>query len=104
MSITYTWGNMSAHKRTEAEKCSEYARGVVPYDELVEMGNHAAIDRAPGHIVIEFRDKTYTPDSITGLSMNESDYGVVWRAWYGDPTPEQMAAEPWEEAEDVNTV
>ena len=50
-------------------------------------------------LTIEVRGGAY-PD---GMPRNEDgafvlpmeDYDVKWRAWYGDPYPEQCAAEPW---------
>ena len=34
-------------------------------------------------------------DSAGRIKLPLEDYKANWRAWYGDPLPEQMAEEPW---------
>ena len=104
MSITYTWGTPLVRPREESEKVSDGARGLVSKEEI-----DVIIDRQKPtpHIVIQIMAGAYTDaewaalaDSIEGVPTGKTklpvpDYGTKWRAWYGDPTPEQMEV-PWD--------
>ena len=101
MAITYYIDSLAVRPREESEKIPGGARGLVPHDDIAAIIN---THRHPkGHIVIEIRPGTYTAEEMAAMTDDAerttlplSDYKVTWRAWYGDPLPEQMAGEPWE--------
>lgn len=106
MSITYTWGSPVVRPREESEHIEGGARGLLTKDRV-----RGIIDRQlpTAGIVIQIKPGAYTDEEwaalantadgkLTGThSLNVNDYGIKWRAWAGDPLPEQLA-EPWEEA------
>lgn len=71
---------------------------LVPDDTyVVRTGNH----RADGQFI-----EVILTDGMRGGNINTEEfaeynvlqnYGRTWRAWYGQPTQEQMAIEPWAE-------
>ena len=101
MAITYHIDSLTVKPREESEKVTEGALGLVTHDEIADIIN---THRHPkGHIAIEIRSGAYTAEEMeamiddTGRTILPlSDYRVNWRAWYGDPLPEQMEEEPWD--------
>lgn len=106
MSITYTWGSPVVRPREESEHIEGGARGLLTKDRV-----YAIIDRQlpTPHIVIQIKPGAYTDEEWSALAdtangeltgkhkLPVDDYGVKWRAWVGDPLPEQLDM-PWEEA------
>lgn len=104
MAITHTWGTPLVRPREESEKVTDYARGLVPKEEIDDM-----IDRQKPtpHIVIQIKPDAYTEEEWAALAATSNgeptgktslpvyDYGIKWRAWYGDPLPEQLEW-PWD--------
>lgn len=104
MSITFTWGTPLIRPREESERVTDCARGLVPKEEINDI-----IDRQKptSHIVIQVKPGAYTEEEWAALADTSEgtptgktklpvyDYGTKWRAWYGDPLPEQLA-EPWD--------
>lgn len=100
MGITYHIDSLAVRSREESEKIPGGARGLVTHDEMAAIIN---THRHPkGHIAIEIRTGAYTAeemaamvDSMGRITLPLEEYKMNWRAWYGDPLPEQMAEEPW---------
>ena len=102
--VTYTWGSPVVRPRNGSEKVTDYARGLVPKEEITNI-----IDRqkSTAHIVIQIKPGAYTEEEWAAMAdktngvpngktvLNVNDYGIKWRAWYGDPLLEQME-QPWE--------
>lgn len=99
MAITYTWGQMTVSPRENAPEGS-FSHGLVPENSMrahINEGNF----KARAGIVIEFKPGAWTDEEIEQINagtktINISTFGTKWRAWFGDPSPEEMAAEPWE--------
>ena len=106
MSITYTWGSPVVRPREETEKIEGGARGILTKERVRDI-----IDRQlpTGHLVIQIKPGSYTDEEWAAMADTNNgeltgkhklpvdDYGIKWRAWAGDPTPEQLEM-PWEEA------
>lgn len=95
MSITFEWGNVvKASKRDiDPEYCTGSV-GVIPKEVVIEMAHKDNKGTPRPGIVIELRESnSEIPDE---QYLRIASYGITWRAWYGDPLPEQMQAEPWE--------
>lgn len=100
MAIAYHIDGLAVKPREAYEKIPGGARGLVTHDEMAAIIN---TPRHPkGHIAIEIRTGAYTAEEMAAMvdSMGRTtlpleDYKINWRAWYGDPLPEQMAEEPW---------
>lgn len=100
MAITYNIDSLAVRPREAYEKVTEGALGLVSHDEMGAIIN--TLRHPKGHIAIEIRTGAYTAeemaamvDSAGRIKLPLEDYKVNWRAWYGDPLPEQMAEEPW---------
>ena len=103
MAITYTW-DMVLKPREAGEHITEGSRGLLTWEEM-----KALLDMATGFpgVAIELREGAYTEEgletiqafsaSAADVHIIHTDYGKKWRAWHGDPLPEQMAMTPWEE-------
>lgn len=112
MAITYTWGNPTIRNspREPSEAVTQGAQGVVPWSILSLIIAYNDDGSGMPGIVIEIREGAYTPqewaameDTTDGVpqgskELQNVDYNIKWRAWYGDPLPEQMARTPWGEA------
>lgn len=103
MALTYTWGNPLVRPREEAERVTDCARGIVPISEIYDITDRK---KPTPHIVIQIKPGAYTEEEWAAMAHTHNgeptgktvlslfDYGIKWRAWYGDPLPEQLA-EPW---------
>lgn len=86
--IIYTWGdiiNMNEDRPASVMTHAEIESGLAYADE---------------QMVIELRDGAYTDEEVEAINAEEaalylSDYDVKWRAWFGDPSEEEKANEPW---------
>ena len=100
MAITYNIDSIAVKPREASEKVTEGALGLVSHDEMASIIN--THKHPKGHIAIEIRTGAYTTeemaamvDSMGRIKLPLEDYKINWRAWYGDPLPEQMEEEPW---------
>lgn len=105
MAITYTWGTPLVRPRESSEHIIDGAYHILPKDEVERIIQSQDFT---GHIAIEIREGAYTPEQWAAMEstndgqpeglwkMPMNDYGIKWRAWFGDPLPEQMRAFPWE--------
>lgn len=106
MSITFTWGSPVVRPREDSERIKGGARGILTKTRVRDI-----IDRQlpTAGIAIQIRPGAYTDEEWAALAATDNgeltgkhklpvdDYGIKWRAWAGDPTPEQLEM-PWEEA------
>ena len=115
MSITFTWGDgIQIRERSKEEKNTLGARGLLKREDLypfmgslnvnMETGELInIIGRTTGGIAIELNPALSEAERQYMIENGPKtpDYGTKWRAWWGDPLPEQMATEPWPELTEV---
>ena len=64
--ITFTWGSPLVRPREESEKVTDFARGLVPKDEILDI-----IDRQKPtpHIVIQIKPGAYTEEEWSAMAQ-----------------------------------
>ena len=77
----------------EVQECCEKGIGYMPL--WVEFRNTPDVSR---WMPINLQDTVFSSETVSiYLESIGNKYNVMWRCWHWKPTPEQMAAEKWEE-------
>ena len=77
----------------EVQECCEKGIGYMPL--WVEFRNTPDVSR---WMPINLQDTVFNSETVSIYLKSIGDkYNVIWRCWHWKPTPEQMAAEKWEE-------
>ena len=77
----------------EVQECCEKGIGYMPL--WVEFRNTPDVSR---WMPINLQDTVFNSETVSIYLKSIGDkYNVMWRCWHWKPTPEQMAAEKWEE-------
>lgn len=77
----------------EVQECCEKGIGYMPL--WVEFRNTPDVSR---WMPINLQDTVFSSETVSIYLKSIGDkYNVMWRCWHWKPTPEQMAAEKWEE-------
>lgn len=77
----------------EVQECCEKGIGYMPL--WVEFRNTPNVSR---WMPINLPDTVFSGETVSIYLKSIGDkYNAMWRCWHWKPTPEQMAAEKWEE-------